>query len=98
MAKILFLPTNKEVEVRGEENVLLLALRNRIPIATACGGSGSCGTCRVFVKCDTAQYVAQPRNEVEEMMADDRKFKSDERLACQIEPIDGMIVTVVDEY
>ncbi len=93
MAKILFLPTNKEVVVRGEENVLLVALRNRIPIATACGGSGSCGTCRVFVKCETLPA----RNDVEQMMAEDRNFKSDERLACQIEPIDGMIVTVVDE-
>jgi ferredoxin, 2Fe-2S len=92
MAKIIFLPTQKEVELRGEENLLLLALRNRIPIATSCGGSGSCGTCRVTVKC------GQVRNDVEQAMADDRGFAPDERLACQIEPEDGMVVTVIDEY
>jgi len=91
MAKVRFLPVDKEVQVRGEENVLLLALRNRIPIATSCGGSGSCGTCRVFVKC------GQPRGEVEQAMAEDRDFKDDERLACQIAPEDGMVIDVAQD-
>jgi 2Fe-2S ferredoxin len=89
MPKILFLPADKYVEIRGEPSVLDLALKNKIPLDHSCGGSGSCGTCRVFIE---GGGPVGARNDIEAAMAEDRQFTDFERLACQIEPVDGLVV------
>ena len=55
---------------------------SKTPINQSCGGMGSCGTCRVIIKKSSAPLP--PRTCVEQDMAEDRKFKDDERLACQL--------------
>ena len=92
MGKIRFEPLGKDVNFTSEPSVLEVALKNKIPIDNSCGGSGSCGTCRIFVQSDLEKL--EPRNDVEQAMADDRGFPDDERLACQICPHDGLIVDV----
>lgn len=92
MAKILFLPANRLIEINGEPSVLELALKHKIKLEHSCGGSGSCGTCHVFVSTDLGPLAE--RNDVEAAMAEDRKFSVNERLACQLEPADRMTVRV----
>lgn len=87
-----FLPTEHEVEIGTSSSVLELALLRKIPISHSCGGMGSCTTCLVRVQSDLAQL--EPRNEVEQEMADMKGFEDNERLACQLTPHDGMIVTI----
>lgn len=80
------------VSFEKEANLLDLALKSKIDIDHSCGGSGSCGTCRV--KIIKGLEKLESRGDVEQAMADDRGFSEDERLACQIEPVDGLIVEV----
>lgn len=89
---IRFLPWDKACVLKGELTLLELALRNRVPIGHSCGGMGSCATCRVIV---VGSNVALPeRGEVEQEMADMRQFRPEERLACQLPPIPGLVVEV----
>lgn len=76
-------PENLELEVKNSDDSLLTAcIRAKIPISHACEGMASCGTCRVIVG-EGLDQVGE-RNSLEQEMADDRTFSSEERLACQI--------------
>ena len=90
--KIKFLPLNREVEIKQETSVLSLALNNKVHIDNSCGGSGSCGTCQIRI--GPGSVEPSPRTDVEEEMAKARNFSSDERLACQVDAIDGLEIIV----
>jgi ferredoxin, 2Fe-2S len=91
---VTFLPDRKvglgERELK--RTLLDLAVKNKIPINHSCGGGGSCGTCRVRVVQGLDRV--ELRGEVEQAMANDRGFKEEERLACQISPVVDLIVDV----
>lgn len=90
---ISFLPGKRDVPVsQKDQSVLDVALRVKVPLNHTCGGNGTCGTCRVFVTQGLEKLG--PRNEIEAEMAEDRAFQESERLACQIEPVDGLVVEV----
>ncbi len=89
---ILFQPRGITAPIGKCASVLEVALKHKIPIDNSCGGSGSCGTCRVFVR-RRLQDLPE-RNDVEQAMADDRGFAPEERLACQIDPLPGMVIEV----
>lgn len=96
LGHVTFLPSEKVVPLDAKSlkrSLLELAIRHKVPIANVCGGGASCGTCRIFVK----RGVVEPRQEPEQAMADDRDFAEYERLACQISPVDGLIVEIQDE-
>ena len=84
-----------EATYSDEPSVLELALKNEIPVPTSCGGNGTCGTCRVFVE----NYVDKlpPKQGVELEMSVDRNFAENERLACQIEPRNGLVLRIPTE-
>ena len=78
------------IKINGVETVLsrgetLLEILNqaKIPISQSCGGSGSCGTCRLYLRGSSPDHL--PRTEIEVEMAEARGFSTEERLACQIE-------------
>lgn len=75
-----------------DHSVLDVALREKIPLNHTCGGNGTCGTCRVFVV--SGADLLPPRSDLEQEMAEDRGFGPRERLACQIEPVEGLAVEV----
>ncbi len=83
-------------EIRGQclegETLLSLALRLKLPLHHSCGGMGTCGTCRVVVR-EGLEQLPSP-GEVEQEMIQDRGFSKIERLACQLEPIEGLIVEI----
>lgn len=81
-------------EPKGEEGptVLELALANEIDLNHSCGGFGTCGTCMVKVESDLSDL--SPRNSIEEEMAEDRGFESNERLGCQTVACPGLIVRI----
>lgn len=89
---ILFLPAQINVQFENEESLLEVALNNKIDIAHSCGGMGTCGTCRVRIE---SSIVDLPeRNEIEQEMANDRRFEPELRLACQLSPQPGLIARV----
>lgn len=89
---IKFLPENKLVEASQGETLLEAFLRADIDISHSCGGNGTCGTCRVWVREGLSGLPA--RNEIEQEMADDRGFQPQERLSCQNHPCAGLVVEV----
>lgn len=90
---IKFLPEDMNALVsHNEETVLEVAIRSRISINHTCGGNGTCGTCLVEI-CEGLNEL-NPRTDVEQEMAEERNFASYERLACQIAPIDGLVVKI----
>lgn len=89
-----FRPIEKTCEIKREESVLEVALRNGIEIPHSCGAMGSCTTCRVIV--EKSEGPLPERNELEQDIADMRGFKPEERLSCQLPPLPGLVVRVPD--
>ncbi len=87
---IKFLTENILVEASQEDTLLEAALRAGIDISHSCGGNGTCGTCRVWVH--EGLDLMQPRNDVEQEMADDRSFSPQERLCCQNKACTGLVL------
>lgn len=88
---IRFLPEQLDVLVsQRDHSVLDVALRAGFPLDHACGGNGTCGTCLVHVV--EGLEDLEERNDLESEMAVDRGFEKDERLACQIKPVRGLVV------
>ena len=89
---MIFLPGNRPAKIGSATSVLDVALQNNIDLSHSCGGMGSCTTCRVWVESDPTKLA--PRNELEEEIATSRGFDERERLSCQIEPHEGLIVRI----
>ena len=90
---ITFLPKNEIVVVSQEAMCVLdIALKAGIEVSNSCGGNGTCGTCLVRVSKGGQNLSA--RNEIEMEMALERGFNSNERLSCQFEPVDGLVLEV----
>lgn len=65
-----------------ESSVLQTLIDYDFKIDHACGGMGSCGTCRIFI--DHNVELLPLRNPVEAERAKERGFAPNERLACQL--------------
>lgn len=77
-------------QMRG--SILETALVLGVDIDHSCGGNGTCGTCRVFVKMSDGKSLPI-RDELEQEMAEDRGFAEAERLACQTPAQPGMLIS-----
>lgn len=71
------------VSFRGAHILLDLLNEHKISINQSCGGHGSCTTCRVIIQDQQVKLAA--RTEIEVERAEERRFKNNERLACQLE-------------
>ncbi len=75
-------PENQSVDLCADEPLLKAILREGLKHYHACGGVGRCSTCRVEVL--DGLVHCQPRNEVEQKMADRLRLPPTVRLACQL--------------
>jgi len=89
-----FLPGNRSVPIGSAPSVLDVALQNHVDLSHSCGGMGSCTTCRVWIEGNITKLA--PRNELEQEIATSRNFDDRERLACQLEPVEGLVVRIPD--
>jgi ferredoxin, 2Fe-2S len=81
---------NQDIDARLDENLLQLINRKKIKISQSCEGNASCGTCLVKVK---SRLLALPaRDELEQEMAQEKNFRDEERLACQLACQEGLII------
>jgi len=92
---VTFQPGNRSAPIGAATSVLEVALQNHIDLSHSCGGMGSCTTCRVWIESD--HTLCSPRNELEEEIASSRGFDERERLACQLDPQDQMVVRIPNE-
>lgn len=88
------MPEEKAVELRPEATFLELALKHRISISHTCDGMGTCGTC--LIRFEKGAENLEPRNEVEQEIADARDLPANERLACQTTCFAPATVTVLN--
>ena len=80
------------VPIRPEgASVLGLAMKNKIPLDSSCH-EGTCGSCRVTVV--TAPPELEPPGPVERETLNERGFRADERLGCQMTACPGLKVKV----
>lgn len=86
------LPAGIQIEIQGESCLLHLLVKNKVEISHVCGGFASCGTCRVHV--ESSPHDLPPRDGLELEMANDRGFVVTERLACQLCPYPGLVVSI----
>jgi len=82
--KIIYDTENLDLKIKDGSSLLDLCLSNKVPISHSCEGMASCGTCRVIITNGLSELPE--RNTLEQDMADDRGFKQEERLACQLDP------------
>lgn len=83
------------IEIKEPTNLLELLNANDIGISQSCGGNGICTTCRVYVK--EGMESLSERSELELERAEERSFKSDERLCCQAEISGNLTIIIPDE-
>lgn len=86
--EVFFLNQKKTLVFHQPSNLLKLLIKNKIPINYSCDGNATCGTCKVEVLSSLDKL--KPRNSLEKELAQDREFKKNERLACQIQAYDGL--------
>ncbi len=89
---LLFLPDQILCPVRSGQTVLEVALTHAVELPHSCGGMGSCTTCRVLVESPTD--LLPPRDELELEHAQSRHFAENERLACQLPAVAGMVLRI----
>ena len=71
-----------QVPYKTGESVLESLNRAKIPIDQSCGGFATCGTCQIKILNNLVD-IPKPESAEEELITE-RKFESNERLACQL--------------
>lgn len=84
--------TLRHITYDATESLLESLLRNKVDIGHSCEGMGSCTTCRVVIRSELSE-IELP-NEIELERINERGFAKEERLACQIAPVIGLIIEI----
>ena len=80
--EIKIFPEDIIVQASHTLTVLENLLNLKLQIDHSCGGSGTCGTCRVLIL-DGLDRLPSP-NEVEKDFIQERQLGKEERLSCQL--------------
>lgn len=81
-----------QIPIRKGTTILDCLLAAKAPIGTSCGGMGTCTACLVRVKEGLTELG--PRNEIEAEAEADRGFRADERLSCQNQPHEKLLIEI----
>ncbi len=90
--KMTFNPDSHVCEFDGQPSILEVAIACDVPLNHSCGGMGSCTTC--IIRVIYAPTLLEPRSELETEHAGARGFADCERLGCQTNAVDGLIVEI----
>lgn len=84
---VTFIPENKDVMINENESLLHAINLARIPVKASCGGSGTCGSCKIIIK--------DGRVRISDEMTLDRKDRESGCLpACRCYPLGDLVVEV----
>ena len=81
-----------EIQFQEGETLLEVAIKVHLPLNHSCGGMGTCGTCRILIE-EGLDKLGSP-GVVEMEIIKDRGFLTFERLACQNEAKEALVVKV----
>jgi 2Fe-2S ferredoxin len=77
------------------------AVKNGVPgILAECGGSATCGTCRIYIDAEWSQKIDAPHSDELELLKYVEEEDLSARLSCQIkmnEGLDGIVVKMPDK-
>ncbi len=90
-AAALFYFEDQALSVTRPDSLLQTLLDHKIRIDHSCGGFATCGTCQVVVEKDVEKLP--PRDEPEALFAEERGFRPEERLSCQLPCREGLQVS-----
>jgi len=96
MPKVLFLPVEKEVEVKEGTIVLDAALDNNIQIDHNCGGNCACSTCHVYIETGLDSLGEKSEDE-EDMLDEAENLQDNSRLACQCKIVQDLVVRIPEK-
>ncbi|SFF82977.1 ferredoxin, 2Fe-2S [Novosphingobium sp. CF614] len=72
------------------------AVKNGVPgILAECGGSATCGTCRIYVEADWQGKMSPPHPDETTLLEYVEEERPDARLSCQVsmtESLNGLVV------
>jgi uncharacterized 2Fe-2S/4Fe-4S cluster protein (DUF4445 family) len=94
MAKIIFVPQGKAVDVDGHLSILQLAQEIGLSLQSTCGGKKKCGKCKVIVE-QTDAPLRPPSDHEQEILGE--LIKKGYRLACDTVLATGARVQVPEE-
>jgi uncharacterized 2Fe-2S/4Fe-4S cluster protein (DUF4445 family) len=94
MAKLIFLPQGKEIDVDGHMSILQLAQKIGLPLQSTCGGKKKCGKCKVVVE-EADALLSPPSDHEQEILGE--LIKKGYRLACDTVLATGARVQVPEE-
>ncbi len=92
MIEITFLPDKKKVKVSKGTLILDVLEKVGINIDTPCGGEGTCGKCKVFIK-----EGIPAANLIEKSFLTEEEIKKGYRLACQAKLFQDAIIEIPSE-
>jgi len=78
---VTFTPLGTQADAKPDETILDAGRRAAAPIGNSCGSVGVCGRCRVRVLAGAENLSVATI--IEQRVAAQRGFATDERLACQ---------------
>jgi ferredoxin len=81
LAKVIFHPSGKEVEVKLGENFLKASIRADVGVKYSCGGAPSCAMCKVVIR--SGEEFLNPQEMKELDLLGNTYFITKKRLACQ---------------
>lgn len=96
MAKVKFLPSGFECEVKTGESILDIALANGVPIQHACGGFCACTTCHCEILEGLSNLEAPDSDELERLSVLENRTPQS-RLGCQSKVKGDIVVRVVNQ-
>jgi uncharacterized 2Fe-2S/4Fe-4S cluster protein (DUF4445 family) len=94
MAKVVFLPWNRQIETARGETLLELARTLGLPLEASCGGRRTCGKCKVVV--EQSSDPLPPPSEREKKILGDLVHKG-YRLACEATALSDLVVRIPEE-
>lgn len=77
------------VPFKPGETLFTALMKAGLHVHSTCGQMGICTACKIFL---AAESIHPPLNEIEAERAEERSFSFFERLSCQIEAQEGLIV------
>ncbi len=80
MPEVVFQPFNEKYELKRNEDILLCAQNNGIPMGSACGGWGMCAACRITIL--SGKENLNPISEEEEDLRSLYNLSENERIGC----------------
>lgn len=102
--KITFQPLGKRCIINENQTVLDIVRKNGIRLTNACGGNGTCGKCKVQVKCKMASSLKNedykymnPITKIEKKFLTKMEITNNYRLACFTKIYEDAVVYIPDQ-